>query len=541
MAAPAPPGPPPPPGRIARLASHLPARARRAASRRLPGAMAPPLEPGTVTPRIAIIGSGYGGIAMGCRLRQAGIETFTIHEKGEGIGGTWRDNDYPGAACDVPSALYSLSFAPKPDWSRTFPAQPEILGYLEGVVDDFGLRPHLRLRSELASAEWDDAAACWHLAFADGRREDAEVLVAATGQLNRPHIPDIAGLASFGGPTFHSARWDHDHDLTDERVGVIGIGASAIQFVPPVARQAQRTTLFQRTTNYVAPKRDPERSEAAKAAFARLPGLQRLYRWSIWLRFEARWVVFRRGSRLGRVMQRAFQREIAKLASDDLPLDALVPDHPLGCRRILISSDWYPTLARPDVEVVTSAIDRIEPGAVVTADGRRHELDALVFGTGFESTGFLAPIRITGRHGVDLHERWADGAEAHLGIAVAGFPNLFVLYGPNTNLGHNSIVFMLERQVAYALTLVRRLIERGEASAEVRADAQARSNRRIQAALAGSVWAEGCRSWYKTASGKITNNWPGPTVEYWWRTLVPRAADYEARPGVHSGAERPPG
>lgn len=478
---------------------------------------------------------------MACRLRQAGIETFTIYEQAAGVGGTWRDNDYPGAACDVPSHLYSLSFAPKADWSRKFPAQPEILRYLEGVVDEFGLRPHLRFGAELTEARWDEEAACWHLAFADGTAADAEVLVAATGQLHRPAIPAIDGLDDFAGNAFHSARWDHDHDLTGERVGVIGIGASAIQFVPPVAEQAAHTTLFQRSSNYVAPKRDPEFATWVQLLFAILPEVQRLYRWSIWLRFEARWVVFRRGSRLARLMERAFRRQLAPLVSDDLPAEALLPDSPIGCRRILISSDWYPTLLRPDVEVVTERVARVEADAVVTEDGARHEVDTLIFGTGFTSTEFLGPIQVIGRDGVVLRDRWHDGAEAHLGITVAGFPNLFLLYGPNTNLGHNSIVFMLERQVAYALTWIRRLVEDRSTSIAVRPDVQAHSNAGVQRALAGSVWAEACSSWYKTASGKITNNWPGPTVQYWWRTALPRPREYDQRSVAHSGATRPPG
>lgn len=528
------------PGLVARLAARSPRRLQRHLAR-LPGALAPPIQAGVTTPRVAVIGAGYGGIAMGARLRQAGLETFTIYEQADGIGGTWRDNTYPGAACDVPSHLYSLSFAPKPDWSRTFPTQPEILDYLEGVVDDLGLRPHLRLGASLTEARWIEPTASWRLGFADGATAEAEVLVIATGQLHRPAIPAIDGLDDFAGTAFHSARWAHDHELVGARVGVVGIGASAIQFVPPVAEQAERTTLFQRSTNYVAPKRDAATPLGRQLLFAAFPELQRLYRWSIWLRFEARWVVFRRGSRLGRLMERAFRRELAELVSDDLPASALIPDTPIGCRRILISNEWYPTLRRPDVEVVTDPIARVEPEAVVTVDGRRHEVDTLIFGTGFESTGFLAPIRVVGRDGASLHDRWVDGAEAHLGIVVHGFPNLFLLYGPNTNLGHNSIVFMLERQVAYALTCIRRLVESGGGSLDVRAAVQRRSTAAVQRALAGSVWAEACSSWYKTASGRITNNWPGPTVQYWWQTAVPQPAAFDWRPVAHSGAEPSPG
>lgn len=460
----------------------------------------------------------------------AGIETFTLYDKADAIGGTWRDNTYPGAACDVPSHLYSLSFAPKTDWSRKFPEQPEILAYLNEVTDRFDLRPRLRLGVELTSASWDEGASAWELSFADGSTAEADVLVAATGQLNRPHIPDLDGLDGFKGTAFHSARWHHDHDLTGREVAVIGIGASAIQFVPEIARVAQHVTLFQRSSNYVGPKPDGEFSDRARRAFERLPGLARLYRWSIWARFDARWLVFRKGSRAAAMLEKKFTTALAKAVSDDLPTEALIPDYRLGCKRILISNDWYPTLMRPNVTVETAPIDQVTATGI-TAGGVEHPADTIVFGTGFASTGFLAPIRITGRDGADLHETWRDGAEAHLGITVHGFPNLFLLYGPNTNLGHNSIVFMLERQIAYALRWIRRMAVDGQASIEVTASAQANSNDRLQRRLAETVWATSCHSWYKTASGKITNNWSGPTIAYWWQTRRDVRADYH----VHSG------
>ena len=534
----------PPIGRIASLGRLLPGGARRAASR-LPGSLAPPVEAGTPTPRIAIIGSGFGGIGMACRLRQAGIETFTIYEKAEGVGGTWRDNTYPGAACDVPSHLYSLSFAPKTDWTRKFPEQPEILGYLNEVADRFGLRSHLRLGTELTAATWDEGTANWHLAFADGTTDEADVLIAATGQLNRPQIPDIEGLDGFGGTVFHSARWDHSQDLTGRDVAVIGIGASAIQFVPEVAKEAGSLTLFQRSSNYVAPKPDGEFSERAKRIFTTVPIAQRLYRLSIWVRFDARWVLFRKGSRAAGVMQKRFHDELSKVVTDELPAEVLLPDYTVGCKRILISNDWYPTLFQPNVEVVTAPVDHITQTAIVSG-GTEHPVDTIIFGTGFSTTGFLAPIAVTGRDGRDLHAEWSEGAEAHLGLTVNGFPNLFLLYGPNTNLGHNSIIFMLERQIAYALTCIRRLIDDGDASVEVSAAAQQRSNERLQRRLARTVWATSCHSWYKTASGKITNNWSGTTAAYWWRTRRPQHADFvrTAAPGpeaprrepAHSGA-----
>ncbi len=511
------------PGRLARLGAKLPPTLRRRAER-LPGPLAPPVPPGTPTPRVAIIGSGFGGLAMGARLRQAGIETFTIFEKADRVGGTWRDNTYPGAACDVPSHLYSLSFAPNPNWSRRYPTQPEILAYLDDLPDRTGIRDHLELGVEVCGAAFDDEARTWELTLGDGRTETFDVVVSATGQLNRPHVPEVPGLESFRGPMFHSARWDHDVDLTGLDVGVVGIGASAIQFVPAIAEQAGSLTLFQRSSNYVAPKSDEPLSDRARRLFAH-DAVRKAYRFSIWVRMESRFMALRQGSALGRLGQKMFTKGLTPLVGDKLTAEAIVPDYPLGCKRILISNDWYPTLLRPDVSVVSGALEAVEPDAVVVA-GQRHRVDALIFGTGFESTGFLMPMKVTGRHGVDLHESWSGGAEAHLGITVSGFPNLFLLYGPNTNLGHNSIVFMLERQVAYALTCIRRLAGSGDAL-DVRPGVQAASNRRLADELSRTVWAAQCHSWYKTTSGKITNNWSGPTFRYWARTARPRWADFE--------------
>ncbi len=513
------------PAWTARLVGRLPPALRRRAAR-LPGAAAPPVGPGTATPRIAIVGAGFGGLGLGARLRQAGIRTFTIHEKADRLGGTWRDNTYPGAACDVPSHLYSLSFAPKADWTRKFPQQAEILAYLEQVADDFDLRPHLRFGSEVAAATFDEDAGVWRLEMADGSVDEVDVVVSATGQLNRPYTPDLAGLDSFAGTTFHSARWEHDQDLSDRRVAVVGVGASAIQFVPEVAQQARSLTLFQRSVNYVAPKPDGEFSPRAKEMFRRWPPIRWAYRASIWARYDARWLLFRSGSRTGRFVQSKFDDGLRLLTEGPLAGPAIVPDYPVGCKRLLISDNWYPTLLRPNVRVVTEPVDRVDAHGIV-AGGAHHEVDVIVFGTGFQATGFLAPMRVTGRNGIDLHEHWADGAEAHLGMTVAGFPNLFLLYGPNTNLGHNSIVFMLERQIGYVLTCIRTLVEDRVAWLDVRPEAQQRSNRRLVRELDRTVWAASCHSWYKTASGRITNNWSGPSARYWLRTARPRTADFE--------------
>lgn len=463
---------------------------------------------------MAILGAGAAGLCMAIQLREAGIESFTIYEKSDGVGGTWRDNTYPGAACDVPSHLYSFSFSPKTDWTRKFPEQPEILGYFESLVDRHDLGPHLRLGVEVVAASWDDDELRWTLELADRETVCADVVVSGLGQLNRPYIPDIAGLGSFEGTVFHSARWDHDHDLRAERVAVIGIGASAIQFVPRVAKMARSTVLFQRSVNYVVPKPDRPYRAWERWMLDRFPVVQRAYRASIYWRFEARYGLMRKGSRLGALVQRGFRRQIAPMISEELPAEALVPDYTPGCRRLLIANDWYPTLRRPDVEVVTSHVERVSEHAVHTVDGREFPVDTIIFGTGFRATEFLSPLHITGRDGVELNKAWADGASAYLGITVPGFPNLFMLYGPNTNLGHNSILFMIEQQVGWIRSLLVDMQRDGIASAEVTPAAMRRYDAELDEALERTVWAEDCHSWYKTDTGRVTNNWPSHTVGY---------------------------
>lgn len=489
-----------------------------------------PLPPDAAPPKVAIIGTGIGGLGMAIRLLQMGVDDVTLFEKADALGGTWRDNTYPGSGCDVPSHLYSLSFAPNPDWSRRFPEQAEILEHLERTADAFDVRRRIRFSTEVTAATFDEEAGTWRLDLGDGSTFTADVLVAATGQLNRPHTPDIEGLDTFAGETFHSARWRHDVDLTDKDVAVIGIGASAIQFVPAIAERVGRMTLFQRSVNYVGPKPDGPISERSQSLFRRFAPLRLAYRASIWARFESRFVIFKQGSKLGDLGRKKFQDGLAPMVSPDLPHEAVVPDYPLGCRRILISNDWYPTLMRPDVSVVGDGVERIEPDGVV-AGGRKHPADVIVFGTGFKSTGFLEPITVTGAGGKVLGDVWSrTGAEAHLGIGVAGFPNLFLLYGPNTNLGHNSIIFMLERQIGWILQAVRTLSVERRRWLDVRPEAQAASNARLDAELARTVWAGDCHSWYKDAAGRITNNWSSFTWRYWQRTRRLRRSDLRFGP-----------
>ena len=507
-------------------------RQQRAERRQHPGASN--LASGSA-PRVVILGAGMSGLCAAIQLRRSGISDITILERSDGVGGTWRDNHYPGSACDVPSHLYSFSFATNPSWSRKFARQDEILRYFERVADQFALLPLCRFGVEVVAATFDQSRSVWVLRCADGIEIEAEVFIAATGQLSRPFIPPIDGLDTFEGTTFHSARWDHDHTLSGTRVGVIGNGASAVQFVPHVAAEAASMTLFQRSANWILPKPDREFSEREIWAFRHLPGVERAYRFSIYARLESRFTLMRDKSPLRRLVNRKILPEYRKLANDRLPEAACVPDYPIGCKRILISDDYYPALLKKTTRTVVDPIDHIVADGIVTSTGEHFPLDTIIFGTGFQTTKFLTPISVTGLDGRDLHDEWAKGASAHLGMAVPGFPNCFILYGPNTNLGHNSIIFMTERQVEHIVRCVRELWRRG-GHMEISPEVMTRSDMETQARAQRTVWVASCDSWYKNAEGRLTNNWPDRTTEYWRETVRSGPDDYDFAPGhVTSG------
>jgi len=487
-------------------------------------------RPRRPAPRILIVGSGFAGLGLAIGLVRAGIRSFEILEKAEGIGGTWRDNVYPGAACDSPSFAYCFSFEQKRDWSRKWARQPEILAYLEHCATKYGLWPHIHLGTEVTEARFDEGASLWRVRSADGEERQAEILVSGVGQLNRPSIPPLPGLEDFAGPWLHSARWRRDVPLDDREVAVIGNAASAIQFVPKIAPRVGRLHLFQRTPNWMLPQNDRPYSEAEKERFRRHPWLAVLYRWWIWLSFELRWPIFRKNRFLSRRVEGYARRHMEAQVPDPALREVLVPDYPIGGKRILISDHYYPTLERPNVELVTTRIERIVPDGVRTRDGALHPAEVLILATGFETTRFLAPMKIQGRNGRWLQDAWEDGAEAYLGMTVAGFPNFFTMYGPNTNLGHNSIVFMIECQIRYILDCLRQMRERGLQWIDVRPEAQSAYNARLQERLAQTAWADTERSWYKNAAGRITNNWAGSTVEYWWRTRRADLGAYQTHP-----------
>jgi cation diffusion facilitator CzcD-associated flavoprotein CzcO len=491
---------------------------------------------------IAIIGTGFAGLGTAVRLKQEGIEDFVILERAADVGGTWRDNSYPGCRCDVPSHLYSFSFALNPEWTNTFSPQPEIWDYLRRVAHDHDLLPKIRFGHEVLEGRWDEDAARWELETAAGPMT-ADVVVAGAGGLADPAVPDIPGLDRFTGKAFHSARWDHDHDLTGERVAVIGTGASAIQFVPQIQPQVGELRLFQRTPPWIVPHPGREIGERRRRLYRRVPGLQRLVRAGIYWTRELLVVGLAFKPRLMKVPERLARMHLRKQVPDRELRRKLTPSYTIGCKRILQSNDYYPALAQPNVDVVTSGIAEVRERSIVTADGAEHEVDTIIFGTGFHVTDLPFAERVRGAGGVTLAEQWADeGMQAYMGTTVAGFPNLFILVGPNTGLGHTSIVFMIESQVNYVVGALRALQARGAAAVNVRPQAQAAYNEQIQRDLQRTVWnTGGCASWYLDKHGKNTTLWPSFTFTFRQRTRAfdPVAYDFLAAP-ARTGDEREP-
>jgi len=487
-------------------------------------------DSGTRSPKILIIGAGFGGIGMGIGLRKAGFDDFVILEKAADLGGTWRDNRYPGCACDVPSPLYSFSYELNPDWTRLFAPQEEIWEYLRRCAAAYGIDRHIRYGSRVESVSWDDADRLWTVRTAEGERYRAHAVISGAGALHLPSYPDIAGIDEFAGESFHSSRWDHTADLTGKRVAVIGTGASAIQLVPAVAGQAARLTVFQRTPPWIQPRPDVAIPDRMRAVLRTVPGAARALRYAVYWGLETRALGFAVDPRLMAPMEALARKHLERQVSDPELRARLTPDYTIGCKRILVSSDYYPALQQPNVSLVTDPIARITPTGVMTADGTPHEADALVFATGFRVVDAATELNVSGRGGVKLKDAWAAGVEAYRGITVPGFPNFFMLLGPNTGLGHTSVVFMIEAQVQHVLSCLRIVSRRQAATIEATEPVTRRYNDSLQRRLRRAVWsAGGCRSWYLDDAGVNRAIWPGFSFEYWARTRRARRRDYEVR------------
>ena len=478
---------------------------------------------------VAIIGAGFSGLCMAIKLKQAGRTNFRVFEKASDIGGTWFLNRYPGCACDVPSHLYSFSFDQNPGWSRAYSPAPEIWRYQKATAEKHGILPFIRCNAEVARAEYDEAAQLWRLTLGSGEAVAARALVAGAGILHVPFYPQIEGAESFAGKTMHTAKWDDSYDLTGKRVAVIGTGASAIQLVPAIAQKVAHLDLYQRTPGWVIPRMDHAFEEKSKARFARFPFLQRLFRSFIYWRAEMLAYGFTRNLNMIAKFQKLAQAELAKAVPDPALRAKLTPDFPVGCKRVLISNDFYPAVQRGNVELITDAITEIRPNGVVTADGKLREVDTILYATGFRVTDWLSHVDIRGRGGRKLIDDWKEGASAYYGIAVNGYPNMFLLLGPNTGLGHNSVVFMIESQVRYALDCLNWLWA-GAGTVEVKAEVQDAFNRDLHEKMKRTVWMTGCKSWYLNANGTNSTLWPDFTVTYWWKTHGARKNDFDLVP-----------
>ena len=465
-----------------------------------------------------IVGTGFAGLGMAIRLKQAGVEDFVVLERSGDVGGTWRDNTYPGCMCDVPSHLYSFSFARKSDWTCTYPRQAEIWEYLRQCAGRFGVLPHVRFHHELTGAMWDEARGRWSITTS---RDDmsARFLILGTGPLSEPRLPDVPGRDSFAGTMFHSARWQHEHDLTGERVAVVGTGASSIQFIPEIQPKVSRLTVFQRTAPWVMPHRNRDLNGVDRWLSHHLPFTQQMRRLGIYLGREMLVYGFTVDPRVMGLVERAGRRHLRRQVADPLMREKLTPHYRLGCKRILISNNYYPALTAPNVELVTEHLAEIRPHSVVTSDGVEREVDTIIAGTGFHVTDMPVATRITGREGVSLATLWDGSPQAYLGTSVAGYPNLFFLTGPNTGLGHTSLVFMIESQISYVLDALRASRSRAGGAVEVRSEVLEAYNANIQRRMQRTVWVTGgCASWYIDAKGRNSTLWPGLTFPFRQRT-----------------------
>jgi cation diffusion facilitator CzcD-associated flavoprotein CzcO len=481
---------------------------------------------------VLIIGTGFSGLAMAVRLKQAGVDDFVILERADDVGGTWRDNHYPGCACDVQSHLYSFSFEPNPNWSRQFAPQPEIWAYLRQCANKYNILPHIRYNANVVNAKFDEASSTWVVTSADGRVFKGQVMVWGGGALSNPFIPKTKGLETFQGEIFHSAVWRHDVDLRGKRVAAIGSGASAIQFVPQIAPKVAQLDYYQRTAPWVMPKPDFARSEWSKKAYRAFPILQKLARGMTYVALESRVLGFVLHPKVMTVLEYVGRRHINSQIKDPVKRQAVTPTFKAGCKRVLISNDYYRALARDNVSIVTDGIREVTPTGVITQDGVERQADVIIWGTGFAVQELAPKGLFVGKGGRDMADVWQGqgGAEAFLGMTVTGFPNLFFMMGPNTGLGHSSMVYMIESQAQYALEAILAMRARHVAQVDVKPEVQKSFVDKTQTKLKGTVWASGCKSWYVNESGKNTTLWPGFTFVYRRATSAFKLGDYAVKP-----------
>lgn len=487
---------------------------------------------------VLIVGAGFAGIGLAIKLLAEGRSDFVIVEAADDVGGVWRDNVYPGAACDVMSHLYSFSFEPNPKWTRQFAPQREILEYLRWCTEKHQLRRFMRFGARIQRAVFDEKAGCWEAFAEDGRTFRARVLVSGVGNFGRPQLPQISGLETFGGRTLHSAQWDPTVSLDGQRVASIGTGASAIQIVPQLAKTARSLHVFQRTPAWIPPKPDRAIGRLERAVYERVPAAQQAHRQLIYWRNEALGAsAFLHAPKIRRLAEHMARTNLRDAISDPVLRDKLTPRYEIGCKRALPSNEFYPALARPNVELVSEALAEVRGNEVIGQDGTRRAVDAIVFCTGFQIVDQPAPFEIRGRGGRDLRDAWREEARAYLGTTIPGFPNFFVITGPNTGLGHTSMVFMIESQIAYVLDALRTMRARALRWVDVRPEVLTAFAEEMEARAAGTTWRSGCKSWYLDRHGKSVGLWPGYTFEYRWRT---RRFDFDRYELAHQSSQRAP-
>ena len=475
---------------------------------------------------VGVIGAGPGGLALGIFLKKAGFRDFTIFDREDGVGGTWRTNTYPGLACDVKSHLYSFSFDLNAHWSRLWSAQPEILEYLERCAHRYHLGPHLKLNTEVTSAAWDAESQTWQVTTSTGERHRFNILVSAVGIFNQPLLPDLEELEPFSGVVMHTAKWDHSVDLTGARVAVLGTGSTASQVLPEVAKVASHVYSVQRSPTWILPKPDRAYSDREKWVFANVPFAKKFYRTRLWLRSESNISVIENGSDKTQEFKSIALKSLEATVADERLREQLTPDHPLGCKRLVFATDYLQTLVEPHVDVVSSPASALRSRSLVTQDGSELDVDVVVCATGYAAADYLGQIDVVGENGVSLHEAWRDGAFAYMGMAVPGFPNFFMLYGPNTNVGSNSVIFVLEAQAHYIVRALKHLRRQRKSYVAVRPEAAENFIAKIDKWMEGTVWTTRCSNYFRVANGRVVTQWPRSARAFWGMTRRFRAGDY---------------
>ena len=485
---------------------------------------------------VGIIGGGPGGLALGIFLSKAGFRDFTIFDREDGVGGTWRINTYPGLACDVKSHLYSYSFDLNANWSRLWSGQPEILDYFEQCTKRYELGGNLKLNTEITSAHWDAGSEAWQLTTSPGERFTFDVVVSAIGLFTQPVLPDLLEEEPFTGTLMHTARWDHAVDLRDARVAVLGTGSTASQLVPEVAKFARKVYSVQRSPTWVLPKPDRPYTDREKWVFAHVPFAKKIYRTRLWLRSESNISVIENGSDKTQEFRGIALRVLEATVPDEDLRRKLTPDHPFGCKRLVFATDYLQALTQPHVEVVSSPARSLRARSLVTDDGTELDVDVVLCATGYAAADYLGQIDVAGEGGVTLRETWSDGAYAYLGMAVPGFPNFFMLYGPNTNVGSNSVIFMLEAQARYIVRALRYMRRRRRSYVAVRPATMADFIAKIDEWMEGTVWLTRCSNYFRAANGRVVTQWPRSARAFWGMTRRFRPADYTFDPPAEQRA-----